>query len=151
MKIITFLLQRCAPNVGAQDVRWSARRDPSVFHHEICLGLDCFWLSAVPTAVQRTRGSPESEQALLLRSPCLRFVGHIEEKKEVFVARWILDCPECSQDFTHSEISVPGKPLDAFSWLGSKPDFPDEGITFECPHCKKASVYKRHQLRYRAV
>jgi endogenous inhibitor of DNA gyrase (YacG/DUF329 family) len=67
------------------------------------------------------------------------------------VARWIVNCPECSQDFTHSEISIPGKGLDPFMWLGDKPDFPPEGVTLECPNCKKAAVYMRHQLFYRAV
>jgi endogenous inhibitor of DNA gyrase (YacG/DUF329 family) len=65
--------------------------------------------------------------------------------------RWILDCPECGKDFTHSEVPVPVKPLDAFAWLGDKPNFPVEGVSLECPNCNTASLYQRHQLVYRAV
>ena len=65
--------------------------------------------------------------------------------------RWVLDCPECNQEFPHSEIDTKRTPssLDPFSWIADKPDFPDEGIQLRCPHCKKLSVYKRYQLVYR--
>jgi len=61
--------------------------------------------------------------------------------------RWILTCPGCSQEFTHSEIVADEPP---FAWGEGKPDMPDDGATRECPHCKESSVYKRYQLIYRA-
>ena len=67
--------------------------------------------------------------------------------------RWVLGCPGCSQEFTHSEIEMEhGKAvLDPFAWLLDKPVLPDAGVKLECPHCQKVSVYKRYQLTYRAT
>ena len=36
----------------------------------------------------------------------------------------------------------------AFSALKLKPDFPQGGLKMECPHCKKTSLFQRHQLIY---
>jgi hypothetical protein len=60
--------------------------------------------------------------------------------------RWILTCPGCSEEFTHSEVTSEGIP---FTWGERKPDIPDGGANLECPHCKKSAVYKRYQLIYR--
>ena len=69
------------------------------------------------------------------------------------MARWVLGCPECKEDFTHSQIDVASQTFtsDPFAWLGDKPKFPDAGVRLECPNCKKTSVYKRTQLIYRAT
>jgi hypothetical protein len=69
------------------------------------------------------------------------------------MARWVLGCPECKEDFTHSQIDTESQPSvgDPFSWLDDKPKFPDVGVSLECPNCKKTSVYQRTQLMYRAI
>jgi predicted RNA-binding Zn-ribbon protein involved in translation (DUF1610 family) len=69
------------------------------------------------------------------------------------VPRWVLGCPECGEEFTHSEIDAEYRPplLDPFSWIADKPELPESGVSLECPNCKKTSVYKRHQLTYRAT
>jgi hypothetical protein len=66
------------------------------------------------------------------------------------VPRWVLGCPECDREFTHSEIDASRTPssLDPFAWIGDKPAIPDAGVRLECPHCKKTSLYKRYQLVY---
>jgi hypothetical protein len=68
------------------------------------------------------------------------------------VARWVLGCSDCKQEFAHSEIKQEHQSslLDPFAWIGDKPEMPDAGVRLECPNCKKVSVYKRHQLTYRA-
>jgi uncharacterized protein (DUF2225 family) len=60
--------------------------------------------------------------------------------------RWILTCPGCNEEFTHSEIAT-----DAIHVARDdrKPDMPGDGATLECPHCKKSTVYKRYELIYR--
>ena len=67
------------------------------------------------------------------------------------VPRWVLGCPECDREFTHSEIDTSRQPppLDLYSWIGDKPEMPESGIRVECTHCKKVSLYKRYQLIYR--
>ena len=67
--------------------------------------------------------------------------------------RWVLGCPECNQEFTHSEIASdrPQPPLDPFARFGDKPEIPELGIYLECPHCKKVSSFKRYQLIYRGA
>jgi endogenous inhibitor of DNA gyrase (YacG/DUF329 family) len=69
------------------------------------------------------------------------------------MARWVLGCPECKEDFTHSQINTEPQPTmrDPFAWLGDKPEFPATGLTLECPNCKKTSIYSRTQLVYRAM
>jgi hypothetical protein len=67
------------------------------------------------------------------------------------MARWVLGCPECNEDFTHSQINAESQPTlrDPFAWLGDKPEFPAAGLQMECPNCKKISIYSRTQLMYR--
>jgi hypothetical protein len=69
------------------------------------------------------------------------------------VPRWVVGCPECKQEFTHSEISADRRPsaLDPFAWIGDKPDIPETGISLKCPNCNKAAIYKRYQLTYRST
>jgi len=68
--------------------------------------------------------------------------------------RWILECCECNEQFTHSRIPnerIPPNNLNAFlDVLFDKPDFPTNGLSLVCPHCKKTSLYQRHQLVYRS-
>jgi hypothetical protein len=69
------------------------------------------------------------------------------------MARWVLGCPDCKEDFTHSQIDAEAMPSlrDPFAWLGDKAEFPIAGLSLECPNCKKTSVYSRTQLVYRAM
>jgi endogenous inhibitor of DNA gyrase (YacG/DUF329 family) len=60
--------------------------------------------------------------------------------------RWILNCPECQEEFTHSEVR---ESLHGISWWDEKPELPESGIQLECPNCKKTSAYQRYQLIYR--
>jgi hypothetical protein len=68
------------------------------------------------------------------------------------MARWILDCSDCDEEFTYSEIDTDRQPppIDAFAWIIDKPKIAEAGIPLECPKCKRVSVYKRNQLMYRA-
>ena len=79
------------------------------------------------------------------------FAGELEEV--VKVPRWVLGCPDCNQEFTHSEVDPEYQTplLDPFAWIGDKPKFPDAGLSMECPNCKKVSVYNRYQLTYKAT
>jgi hypothetical protein len=80
--------------------------------------------------------------------------GHIEEKKEVCMPRWILYCPECNQDFTHSEIVVPGRPLDPFSWLGINPTGRRKGLAWSVLTARKLqfiSVISCYIGRFRTI
>ncbi len=67
--------------------------------------------------------------------------------------RWVLGCPNCGEEFTHSEIEPERQPpvIDPFAWIGDKPEIPGTGVRLKCPSCKKVSVYKRYQLTYRAT
>jgi endogenous inhibitor of DNA gyrase (YacG/DUF329 family) len=66
--------------------------------------------------------------------------------------QWVLRCPECNANFTHSEIATENQPLrDSFAGLAVKPEFPEGGMRLECPNCKKSSVYQRHELVFRAT
>jgi hypothetical protein len=67
--------------------------------------------------------------------------------------RWVVGCPDCDQEFTHSEMATDYQSslLDPFAWIGDKPEIPEAGVSLECPNCKKVSVYKRYQLTYRAT
>lgn len=60
------------------------------------------------------------------------------------MASWDLTCKDCGEDFTHSQV---GETL-ANYFIASKPEFPPEGLEFECPHCKTKSLYLRNELRY---
>jgi len=70
------------------------------------------------------------------------------------LARWILTCPECKQEFTHSQVNEaePDGPslLDPFSWIAGKPKFPEAGLRFTCPKCMVETTYQRHELIYRS-
>ena len=60
---------------------------------------------------------------------------------------WILNCPDCKKDFTHSEVKLEEKPFQALMFP-FKPEFPDGGAPLECPNCKNTSTFQRFQLTY---
>ena len=60
--------------------------------------------------------------------------------------KWVLYCRHCKNEFVHSEVAAP--PFYDPFYVAPKPDFPEGGKTLTCPHCKKESVYQRHQLVY---
>ena len=61
--------------------------------------------------------------------------------------RWVLNCPSCQKEFTHTEIER--RSFQDY-YLEPKPDFPEEGLSVQCPNCKTSSVYHRRHLTYRA-
>jgi hypothetical protein len=61
------------------------------------------------------------------------------------MARWVLGCPHCNEDFTHKEVR---SDTGAFAWSAVKPEFPDGGLNVICPNCNKLSVYQRSELTY---
>jgi hypothetical protein len=63
---------------------------------------------------------------------------------------WVLKCPECKIDFTHSEVHI-GREDYGLWLLPSKPEFPKGGSWLECPNCKKTSLFQRFQLTYAAA
>ena len=63
------------------------------------------------------------------------------------MARWVLDCPNCNKNFTHTEIP---SDVGAFAWSGAKPEFPESGLSVTCPNCNKIAVYQRYELVYKA-
>jgi endogenous inhibitor of DNA gyrase (YacG/DUF329 family) len=63
------------------------------------------------------------------------------------MSRWVLNCPDCHEDFTHTEIAKT-KLEDYF--FDRKPEFPVDGLSMECPNCHKTSLFQRHELTYRA-
>ncbi len=64
---------------------------------------------------------------------------------------WVLVCPECKQDFAHTEIPTDPKrrPFDRFLGTEAKPEFPPGGLRIECANCRKTSLFHRYQLIYR--
>ena len=60
--------------------------------------------------------------------------------------RWVVRCPSCQQDFTHSQI--PRRELQDY-YFDKKPEFPMGGTSLHCPNCRTVSIVKRHQLTYR--
>jgi len=70
---------------------------------------------------------------------------------ELMASSWVLDCPECKQVYVYAKV-----PTERFSDAGNNPfvwplkPFPLEGLSFECPNCKKTSIYTRSDLRYRS-
>ncbi len=61
--------------------------------------------------------------------------------------RWVLHCPSCQQEFTHTQIEKGNLADHVFE---RKPDFPANGLSIECPHCHNQSVFHRSELTYRS-
>jgi len=62
--------------------------------------------------------------------------------------RWVLQCPHCSQEFTHSEIDramLEQARLDPFGVVQR----PSAGKR-TCPNCKEEADFKQYDLIYRA-
>jgi hypothetical protein len=67
------------------------------------------------------------------------------------MARWVLNCPRCKQEFVHSDIPANVSTVrDLFVGFATKPEFPKGGVTMLCPNCKEMALYQRYQLVYRA-
>ncbi len=60
--------------------------------------------------------------------------------------RWVLTCPSCNQEFTHSQIEK--REFQDF-YFDKKPAFPNTGLAIDCPHCRARSVFQKSQLTYR--
>jgi endogenous inhibitor of DNA gyrase (YacG/DUF329 family) len=65
--------------------------------------------------------------------------------------RWVVSCPECNKEFTHTPISKMAAvgTRDPFA-SPPKPKLPENGAELECRNCGKTSVYRSFDLRYRA-
>lgn len=59
--------------------------------------------------------------------------------------RWVLNCPTCREDFTHSQSER--RTLDDW-YLDKKPEFPREGRELQCPNCQTSTWFEKAQLRY---
>lgn len=68
------------------------------------------------------------------------------------MAVWLLDCPECKQEFVLAEAvaKVAAAASNEMLERRSKPFFPSSGLKVECPHCVKTSVFWHFHLRYQA-
>jgi hypothetical protein len=60
---------------------------------------------------------------------------------------WILCCPHCNSDFTHSEI-IETAQLDVLSQLLPVKPLIAGTQQMECPSCHKTVNYTRYDLRY---
>ena len=61
------------------------------------------------------------------------------------MARWVLNCSNCNEAFTHSTIDDTGI---ANYFMPKKPDFPPDGAEFECPNCGHSATYQQSDLRF---
>ena len=64
------------------------------------------------------------------------------------MARWALHCPSCDHEFTYSAITH--DTTAGSLWIDAKPEMASTGERLNCPQCKASSLYKRHELVYRA-
>jgi endogenous inhibitor of DNA gyrase (YacG/DUF329 family) len=64
--------------------------------------------------------------------------------------RWVVSCPECNREFTHTPISkiANGATRDPFA-SPPKPKLPEDGTPLACDNCGKTSTYRASDLRYR--
>jgi hypothetical protein len=73
------------------------------------------------------------------------------EWQHALMPRWMLRCPECSRNFTHTQIElavIEEARRDPFGIL-PRPTFAPGGENHVCPGCKTESVFQRQQLFYR--
>jgi hypothetical protein len=61
------------------------------------------------------------------------------------MARWVVSCPACNTEFTHTEITGGGMRGAFLSPL--RPNL-DGGSVKECPHCHAATAFLAAQLIY---
>ena len=65
------------------------------------------------------------------------------------MAQWVLSCRNCHKTFPHSEMEAqPDDRLFDPLWP-YRPEFPEGGLSIDCPHCKQAATYQRFELMYR--
>jgi len=64
------------------------------------------------------------------------------------MARWVLYCPNCDKEFTHSQIPVSVSFIDDLYTSIVKPEFPAGGLAVVCSNCMGTSIYQRYQLIY---
>jgi DNA-directed RNA polymerase subunit RPC12/RpoP len=62
------------------------------------------------------------------------------------MARWTLECSDCHQNFTYTEIPATVKADPFLLWCGPKPEFPSGGMDLACPNCQHHSTYQRYEL-----
>jgi hypothetical protein len=60
----------------------------------------------------------------------------------LLMARWVLGCPHCHEDFTHSDVPSHGRPDLFMSWDGRKLKLPEGGQILVCPNCNTSSTYQ---------
>jgi DNA-directed RNA polymerase subunit RPC12/RpoP len=61
------------------------------------------------------------------------------------MAKWVLKCDNCNNEFTHSMIT--DQSAENY-FLPQKPFFTDTEV--ECPHCGSKDTYDHSDLMYRA-
>jgi hypothetical protein len=68
------------------------------------------------------------------------------------MSRWTLQCSDCHQTFTFTEIlaTIVIRPDPFLLWSGPKPEFPSGGMDVVCPNCQQHSVYQRYELVFYA-
>ena len=68
--------------------------------------------------------------------------------KRARMAQWVLSCRNCHKNFAHSEIEPrpDDRPFDPL-WP-YRPEFPEGGLSVDCPHCQQAATYQRFELMY---
>jgi hypothetical protein len=66
--------------------------------------------------------------------------------------RWIVSCPKCQGEFTHTNIQAMATGVGTRDLFVSppKPQIPESGTKLECHHCGKTSIYRALDLRFRA-
>jgi len=62
------------------------------------------------------------------------------------MSRWVLKCPQCRTDFVFRDIE---RPLTLMEYRSPrKPEFPDGGLTVQCPHCQQSSLFQQRDLAF---
>jgi endogenous inhibitor of DNA gyrase (YacG/DUF329 family) len=73
----------------------------------------------------------------------------VPKKQPDPVPRWVVSCPECGHELTHTPISeLAGGTRDPFA-SPPKPAIPDGGSQLKCSNCDKSATYLMSDLRYR--
>jgi len=64
------------------------------------------------------------------------------------MAQWVVSCPACNREFTHTEIQDGGM-RDAFLWP-AKPKLDADSVK-ECPHCHATTAFLLADLTYSKI
>ena len=66
--------------------------------------------------------------------------------------RWVVNCPECKEEFTHTDIRAMVTGVGSRDLFVSppKPQILEGGTELTCHNCGKTSIYRVFDLRYRA-